>query len=148
MADTEFKSRSITFPEGWKRHSNGGVIDGAKYRPDLSFVDQEGNVVCVIESSSTNDRKVGVGELCLADKFFSDNKIDGVLIFSLCGKSQYPPRPDTQASYLKPYFRHLKRGSMPNGVRVVYFIDENEFADLGWAALSEAFEEKAHVLEA
>lgn len=148
MADTEFKSRPITFPEGWVRYSDGGAIDGAKYRPDLSFADQDGKVICVIESSSTNDRKVGVGELCLADKFFADNKTDGVLIFSLCGKSEYPPRPDTQASYLKPYFQHLKRGSTPNGVRVMYFIDEKEFGDLGWVALNQAFKEKAHALEA
>lgn len=147
MADTEFKTRPIKFPEEWKRHSNGGAIDRAKYKPDLSFVDEEGKIVCVIESSSTNDRKVGVGELCLADKFFADNKTDGILIFSLCGKSQYPPRPDTQASYLKPYFQHLKRGNPPNGVRVVYLIDESEFAKLGWVALSEAFKKKAHVLE-
>lgn len=146
MADTEFKSRHITFPEGWKRHSNGGVIDGAKYRPDMSFADEEGQIVCVVESSSTNDRKVGVGELCLADKFFSDNKMDGVLIFSLCGKSQYPPRPDTQARYLEPYFQHLKRGSTCSGVRVVYFIAEDEFAALGWEALTERFKAKAHVL--
>ena len=148
MADSEFKNRDITFPQGWVRHSNGGVIDSVKYKPDLSFKDEEGNVVCVIESTSTNDRKVGVGELCLADKYFTDNKSEGILIFSLCGKSQYPPRPDTQSQYLEPYFQHLKHINSQFGVREAYFIFETDFEILNWVALNEKFKEKSHVLKA
>jgi len=97
MADKEFKNNLITFPLEWKRHSNGGIIDSAKYRPDLSFNNENGKVVCVIESTSTNDRKVGDGELCLADKYFSDEGIEVILIFSLCGRSQYPPNMDNKS---------------------------------------------------
>jgi len=147
MADADFKSKPISFPQKWKRHSSGGKIGSGNYKPDLSFADETGAVVCVIESSSTNDRKVGVGELCLADKFFAENKIDGVIIFSLCGKSQYPPRPDTQSEYLRPYFEHLKRGDVTHGVRTVYVIKEDDFEALGWVALNDAFKETACLLE-
>ena len=147
MADTEFKNKPISFPEGWTRHSNGGVIDSGKYKPDLSFKNKQGRIVCVIESSSTNDRKVGVGELCLADKYFTDNKTDGILIFSLCGKSEYPPRPETQAQYIVPYFRHLKRSGLSYGVRQLYFILEEDFESLNWVALDEEFKKKSHVLK-
>lgn len=148
MADTEFKNKTITFPEGWVCHTNGGAIGANKYKPDLSFTNKDGIIVCVVESSSTNDRKVGVGELCLADKFFFDNKTDGILIFSLCGKSQYPPRPETQALYLEPYFRHLKRANVLYGVKEIYFISEADFESLKWIALDENFKAKSHVVKA
>jgi hypothetical protein len=148
MADSDFKNKPITFPTNWVCNSKGGQIGIDKYKPDRSFKNEENEVVCVIESSSTNDRKVGVGELCLADKFFTDSKIDGVLIFSLCGSSTSPPRPDTQKSYLEPYFRHLKTHGGPHGVREVYLISENDFESLNWVALDENFKKKAHVLKA
>lgn len=148
MSDTEFKNRPITFAAKWAAHSAGCVIGSDRYKPDRSFKDESGEVICVIESSSTNDRKVEVGELCLADKFFSGNKTDGVLIFSLCGKSDHPPRPDTQTKYLEPYFRHLKAGNRPHGVREMYFIAEDDFASSGWVALHRTFLEKAYVLKA
>lgn len=147
MGDRIFKEREINFPAGWRRHSNGGAIGKDKYRPDLSFADEAGRVVCVIESTSTNDRKVGVGELCLADKFFSDADIDGILIFSLCGKSTSPPRPETQAAYIRPYFTFLREAKRLHGVKRVYIITEDDFESCGWAALSEKFKEAAHALE-
>jgi hypothetical protein len=147
MADCTFKESSITFAEGWQRHTNGGGIGKDKYRPDLSFVDEAGRVVCVLESTSTNDRKVGVGELCLADKFFSDTETDGILIFSLCGKSSSHPRPDTQVAYLKPYFAFLREAKRPHGVKQIYIISEEDFEQCGWEALGVKFKVKAHVLE-
>lgn len=147
MADRIFKEREITFPAGWKRHSNGGSIGKDKYRPDLSFADETGRVVCVVESTSTNDRKVGVGELCLADKFFSDAGIDGVLIFSLCGKSTSPPRPETQAAYIKPYFTFLRAAKRPHEVKQVFIISEDDFELCQWAALGKKFKGAAHALE-
>jgi len=146
MADTDFKNQKITFETNWVNHSSGGVIGNDQYKPDRSFKNESGKVVCVIESSSTNDRKVGVGELCLADKFFSDNNIDGILIFSLCGKSDSPPRPDTQAKYLEPYFRHLRACGHPHGVKEIYLIAEDDFASINWMALNSRFKEKAHAL--
>jgi len=147
MADRTFKECSITFAAGWQRHSNGGVIGNDKYRPDLSYADETGRVVCVLESTSTNDRKVGVGELCLADKFFSDANRDGILIFSLCGRSTSPPRPDTQAAYLAPYFTFLREAKRPHGVKQVYIISEDDFEACGWQALGDQFKAKALVLE-
>lgn len=148
MADTEFKNKPITFPTKWTNNSNGSSIGNDNYRPDRSFKNEKNEVVCVIESSSTNDRKVGVGELCLADKFFSDNKIDGILIYSLCGRSASPPRPDTQKKYLEPSFRHLKAEKRPYGVKEIYFISEEDFEALKWVALDENFKKKAHILSA
>lgn len=148
MADTEFKNQKITFEANWVDHSKGSVIGNDQYKPDRSFKDKNGNVMCVIESSSTNDRKVGVGELCLADKFFSDNGIDGILIFSLCGKSNSPPRPETQARYIEPYFLHLRAKGHLHGVKEVYLITESDFKSLGWVALNSQFKAKAHAIKA
>lgn len=148
MADSDFKNKQISFPERWSSHTSGSIIGQHQYKPDRSFKDSSGNVVCVIESSSTNDRKVGVGELCLADKYFSDMQCPGILIFSLCGKSKYPPKPDTQAEYIEPYFRHLKSLRQIYGVKEVYFISEEDFESLNWVALDEKFCAKAVVLKA
>ena len=148
MADSDFKNKQIDFPEGWQPNTSGSVIGQHKYKPDRSFKNANGTVVCVIESSSTNDRKVGVGELCLADKYFSDIQSAGILIFSLCGKSKYPPNPDTQAEYIEPYFRHLKTLGLTFGLKEVYFISEEDFESLNWVALDEEFRAKAVVLKA
>lgn len=147
MADRIFKERPIHFAAGWRRHSNGGAIGKDKYRPDLSYVDETGRVICILESTSTNDRKVGVGELCLADKFFSDANVDGILIFSLCGKSSSPPRPDTQSTYLKPYFTFLRQAKRAHGVKQVFIISEEDFEECGWEALGEGFKAKAQMLK-
>lgn len=148
MADSDFKNKKISFLEGWQPNTNGSIIGQHQYKPDRSFKNADGAVVCVIESSSTNDRKVGVGELCLADKYFSDSQIAGILIFSLCGKSKSPPNPDTQAGYIEPYFRHLKSLGLTHGVIEVYFISEEDFESLNWVALDENFCAKAVVLKA
>ncbi len=148
MADSDFKSAPITFPKEWQAHSSGSVIGAHKYKPDRSFKDEEGRVVCIVESTSTNDRKVGVGELCLADKFFADAGTYGILIFSLCGKSKYPPRPSTQLSYLEPYFHHIRSAASSYGVTEIFFIKEEEFEQLGWCALGEEFLSKSVALKA
>lgn len=148
MADTDFKNKQINFPSKWTNNSKGSRIGNDNYKPDRSFKNENGEVVCVIESSSTNDRKVGVGELCLADKFFTDNQTDGILIFSLCGQSASPPRPDTQKKYLEPYFRHLKTNRQIHGVREIYFISEEDFETSNWVALDDNFKKKAFVLKA
>ena len=149
MADSEFKKHPISFPEkDWLSHSVGNAIGPDKYKPDRSFADDNGKVNCIIESSSTNDRKVGVGELCLADKYFSDNKVNGVLIFSLCGTCATRPKPETQLKYLRPYFLHLRSSGREFGVKTVYILDESSFAELGWKALTPEFERKALKLEA
>jgi hypothetical protein len=149
MPDTKFKNARISFPgRNWRSYSNGGKIGDDQYKPDRAFKDDADRVVCVIESSSTNDRKVGVGELCLADKFFSDNSADGILIFSLCGRSAHPPRPDTQAKYLEPYFKYLRRANLTHGVREIYLILEHDFSELEWRALTDEFMGKAEVIKA
>lgn len=148
MADSEFKKHPISFPNTeWKAHSAGTALGTNKYKPDRSFADSKGKVCCVIESSSTNDRKVGVGELCLADKFFSDSGVEGVLIFSLCGKALTRPVPATQLNYLRPYFSHLRSTSRKFGVTALYVLDEEEFAALGWKALTPEFKRIALKLE-
>ncbi len=148
MADSEFKKHPITFAEGWVPHSNGGEIGKDKYKPDRSFKDAQGRVVCVVESSSTNDRKVGVGELCLADKFFFDARTSGVLIFSLCGRSSTRPTPDSQIQYLRPIFTHLRSTNRAHGVMRVYAVEERDFAALGWKAMTPEFLGKARELKA
>lgn len=146
MADRDFKKQTITFPANWKCNSKGSIIGEDQYKPDQSFKNEKGDVICVIESSSTNDRKVGVGELCLADKFFTDKKVNGILIFSLCGKSASPPRPISQKEYIEPYFHHLKSEKRPYGVSEIYFINQVDFEALNWVALDESFKQKSLLL--
>jgi hypothetical protein len=141
VADSDFKKLAIHFPTRpeWTRYSNGGAIGPDKYRPDMSFTDPNGKIICVIESSSTNDRKTGLGELLLAEKLFADQQVNGILIFSLCGRSTSPPTPSTQRKYIEPYFLFLRDGRNRGGVAAVFFIDEHAFELGGWAALDSRF---------
>lgn len=143
MADSDFKNNKYVLLDGWVVNSTGEVIGEDKYRPDISIRNNDGDVTCVMESTSTNDRKVGLGEMLLAEKFFIDNKNTGVLVFSLCGKSTSPPRPDTQYEYIKPYFELLKSQNKECGIKEIYFIYEEEFEQVNWNLLSEDFNEKA-----
>lgn len=130
----------------FNQNSNGKIIGSDKYKPDKSFNDSNGSTVLIIESTSTGDRKVSIGELCQAEKFFADNNISGTLIYSLCGKPENSPRPDTQYEYLMPYFKFLKKTNPNIGVTKIYIILERDFRSLGWYALDEGFKEKAKCL--
>ncbi|EOG7724152.1 hypothetical protein ACLIN9_004586, partial [Vibrio parahaemolyticus] len=142
MADTKFKNSKFSFPDGWKRASNGGVVGKDKYRPDISVKDNDGNYILVMESTSAGDRKVGVGELLQADKFFRDEKVRGILIFSLCGQSATSPRKETQKDYIEPYFNYLAQCDSECGVKSVYFIQEQDFKAINWSVLNEEFKSK------
>lgn len=149
MTDSKFKNTNIIFSGKctWKRYSSGETIGNDGYRPDMSFKNTENNkVVCVIESSSTGDRKVGVGELLCADKFFADNEVSGILIFSLCGKSKYPPTPQTQMKYIEPYFIYLQNFNRKYGVKEVFLISEDDFESINYEALSDSFYQKSQRL--
>lgn len=114
----------------------------------MSFADPNGRIICVIESSSTNDRKTGLGELLLAEKLFADQQVDGILIFSLCGRSTSPPTPSTQRKYIEPYFSFLRSVRNRGGVASAFFIEEHAFALGGWAALDSGFLKNAQGLGA
>jgi hypothetical protein len=148
MSDKQFKNSEIQFPKelNLNQRSNGKIIGNDKYKPDKSFNDSNGSTVLIIESTSTGDRKVSIGELCQAEKFFTDNNISGTLIFSLCGKSENSPRPDTQYEYLMPYFKFMKNSNPNLGVTKINIILEADFKALGWKALDENFKAKAKCL--
>jgi hypothetical protein len=141
MSDREFKATEIKFPQGidLTLHTNGTIIGNDKYKPDKSFVNSNNEIVLVIESTSTGDRKVGVGELLQAEMYFAGNNISGTLIFSLCGKSSTSPKPDSQLDYLRPYFNFLKKLNPESGVTKIYIIDEIQFESVGWEALGNNF---------
>ncbi|EKO3590807.1 hypothetical protein M3898_003461 [Vibrio metschnikovii] len=139
MADTKFKNSNFSFPDGWKRASNGEIVGEDKYRPDISVKDNDGNYILVMESTSSGDRKVGVGELLQADKFFRDEKVRGILIFSLCGQSATSPTKETQKNYIEPYFKYLAECNSECGVKSVYFIQEQDFKAINWSVLNEEF---------
>ncbi len=148
MTDSEFKRQTITTPSNWKGHSNGKSICNWGYKPDRSFKDENEKVVCVMESCSTGDRKVSIGELCQADKFFHESAIKGVLVFSLCGSGASRPTPKSQRVYLRPYFLHLSAAGREFGVKTVFIIDESDFAEAQWHFRSDKFNDAAYVLEA
>lgn len=141
MADLTFKNSPFKLQEGWKVHSTGESIGNFKYRPDISIKNSNGKFAYILESSSTNDRKVGLGELLLAEKLFIDEESKGTLVFSLCGVSTNSPRPDTQIEYIRPYFNFLKESNKDIGVVEIHFINEKEFKDAEWDVLSSKFNE-------
>jgi len=142
VADSTFKNSPFKLPSGWKVHSTGGVIGNHKYKPDISIKDSNEKFTYIIESTSTNDRKVGLGELLLAEKFFIDEKQKGVLVFSLCGRSSSPPRPETQIEYVRPYFDFLKQNNKGAGVVEVNFIYEVDFKNAEWDLFSNDYSDK------
>lgn len=132
MRDSDFKQLKFIMPDRWQVNSRGCVIDDNRYAPDVSIKNENNEVLCVIESSSTNDRKVGLGELLLAHKYFIDKRIKGIIIYSLCGLSDISPTPDTQYRYIQPYFEYFKSLSNEFGVKKVFIIKEQKFNDLNW----------------
>ena len=81
--------------------------------------------------------------MLLAEKFFCDEKVNGILIFSLCGKSNKSPRKDTQKAYIEPYFKYLKSCNSKYGIKSIYFIQEQDFKALDWSVLCENFKSKS-----
>ncbi len=149
VKDTDFKNINIQFSsEGstWEHKSKGEAIGDYGYRPDRSFTDKDGKVVCIIESSSTGDRKCNLGELCQAHLFFLEEKVEGVLILSLCGKGKTASTPETLKEYLKPYFERLTKNSNNKGLKTLYLICESDFKNSQWNVFSSDFEEKAQKL--
>lgn len=146
MADSTFKNNPFKLPKGSKVHTTGQEIGKHKYKPDVSIKDSNEQFSYVFESTSTNDRKVGLGELLLAEKLFVDENRKGVLVFSLCGKSSSPPRPETQIEYIRPYFNFLKQNNKDKGVGTIHFIYEECFKKAGWDVLSKQFKDSSHTL--
>lgn len=147
MSDKSFRKTELVFAYDWTEFSSGSNVDDFKYRPDKSFKKtKSGKFCCIIESSSTGDRKVSIGELLQAESFFSRNMVRGILIFSLSGRSKTSPTPSTQKAYLEPYFNFLKSKRTKHGVSKVYFIKESDFESIGWEVLTDKFMEKAAVL--
>ncbi|MET4163490.1 hypothetical protein ABIE61_003354 [Marinobacterium sp. MBR-111] len=145
MSDKSFKNTKLLFPDGLEfvEKSNGSIIGFDKYKPDKSYADQSGQITLVIESTSTGDRKVGIGELLQAEKYFCDHNVSGTLIFSLSGSSNNSPRPNTQKQYLQPYFDFLKQQNSNIGVYEIYLILESDLRALDWYVMNDAFREKA-----
>ncbi len=143
MPDSSFRNTTFILPEGWKIYSSGGVVGNHKFKPDISIKDSNDKFSCIIESTSTNDRKVGLGEMLLAEKLFTDEGVRGKLVFSLCGNSTSPPRPETQIEYIRPYFEFLKKSNNKTGVCEIHFIYESDFNCVNWALFSDEFNSKS-----
>lgn len=146
MADLEFKNTNFILQKGWKVFSKGTTVGQDKYHPDISIKDSNNKFTCILESTSTNDRKVGLGELLLAEKLFVDEECKGILVFSLSGTGKQSPRPETQIKYIRPYFDFLKKVNKNIGVISIYFIKESDFKNAQWELFSKKFEEKSEKL--
>ena len=126
MNDRDFRQQDLVLPIGFAISARGTVVGNDRYKPDL-LISHEGTAVAVVESSSTGDRKVALGELLQAQKFFEGQCSPGILIFSLCGRGATAPRPETQVSYLRPYFLYLCR-SAAAGLTSVHIVPQFSFS--------------------
>lgn len=144
--DSIFKNLLFSIPENWNINSNGSIVGKEQYKPDISIKNSDGKIVCILESTSTGDRKVGLGEMLQADKLFYDEEINGILIFSLSGVSSSSPTLITQSKYINPYFKYLKNINKKYGLKKIYFISESDFKSINWCLLSEDFKLKSIVL--
>lgn len=129
MSDTSFKNIKLNLGHDFEKNTKGSIIGADQYKPDISIINSKEKVVCVIESSSTGDRKVHIGEMFQSHKFYCDEEIKGELIISLAGNNKNSPRPDTSYKYLKPYFDFIKKESK-FGLKRVYLIEQDDFMKL------------------
>ena len=146
MSDSEFKKLVFSTPSSWKRHSSGKEILNTKYKPDVSFK-KVGKLICILESTSTGDRKVNIGEMLQAEKAFIEENTCGYLVFSLCGSTNTSSTPKSLKKYLEPYFHFLKEKSYQYGIKEIYFINESELKEIGCEILSTCFKDKSEVLK-
>ncbi|SDJ01361.1 hypothetical protein SAMN04515654_12311 [Halanaerobium congolense] len=149
MSDKKFKNIKLNLGSEFKKYTKGSIIGDDKYKPDISIINSKEKVVCVIESSSTGDRKVHIGEMFQSHKFYCDEEIKGDLIISLAGSSKNSPRPDTSYKYLKPYFDFIKKESKI-GLKRVHLIEQDDFIKLqndGVKLLDEKFINKCTTLD-
>lgn len=130
MADSEqrFKATAITIPENWVIHSATTTIGNYKYKPDRSLKNEEGKICCVIEMSTSKDRKSQIGELLQAELYFKEESILGKLMIIVPGTGDGTSSPVTLKNMLMPYFKMLvdNRGQR-GGVDSVYLISKEAF---------------------
>lgn len=152
MKDKDFKNQDIALCNGLKIATQGTIIGEDQYKPDISISDLANKTVCCIESSSTGDRKVSLGEMLQAEKYALDMDLSLLLIICLCGKGKNASTPESLFNYLKPYFIFLKesRRKTNSGIKKILIIGEKNYEDYissGQNIFKPTFENKCKVLE-
>lgn len=99
-----------------------------EYKPDCVLANE--NTEYFLESSSTGDRKVHIGELIQFLTYIStvtERKENYYFILFLCGKGKYAPRAALEYERLKFYFDHY---SMPENIKEsiagIYVVDSEK----------------------
>ena len=98
-----------------------------KYAPDSVWGDD--NTEFVLESSSTSDRKVHIGELIQFLTYVStskNRKQNYYFILFLCGEADNSPRADLEYKRLKRYFDNFPMTeTIKSSIAGVYVVDQS-----------------------
>ena len=98
----------------------------SKYTPDRVYGDDITEFI--LESSSTSDRKVHIGELIQFLTYVSttkNRKQNYYFILFLCGKADNPPRADLECKRLKIYFDHFPMTEIvKSSIAGIYVVDQ------------------------
>ena len=121
MKDSDFKNLPHKFEESYERYNVPG-----KYNPDVVAINNTSKKALIIESSSTGDRKVNIGEMLQADKWLRDEGYQGTLIIVLDGKGKYPPTCKDQKERLLPLFDEYLENSI-TGLEKVLIITQFDY---------------------
>lgn len=97
-----------------------------KYAPDSVYGDD--NTEYILESSSTSDRKVHIGELIQFLTYVStskNRKPNYFFILFLCGEADNSPRADLECKRLKTYFDNFPMTeTIKSSIAGVYVVDQ------------------------
>ncbi|USK61645.1 hypothetical protein [Peribacillus asahii] len=121
MEDSKFKELKHKFGKGYQRIKLSG-----KYNPDVVAVNSTSGKAIIIESSSTGDRKVNIGEMFQADKWLRDEGYRGILIIVLDGKGDFPSTCKEQKKRLLPLFSEYLKNSK-SGLHKVLIVTQNDY---------------------
>ena len=98
------------------------------YKPDKILENTDS--VIFFESSSTNDRKVHIGELWQFLAYLNkgiENKSNIYFVLFLCGTSKYPPKVDKEFKRLRYYYQEytIKESELKK-LKGIYIMNQND----------------------
>ena len=128
MQDSKFKNLPHKFEEGYERIKVSG-----KYNPDVVAINRTSKKAIIIESSTTNDRKVNIGEMFQADKWLRDKGYQGTLIIVLDGNGGSPPTCKDQKERLLPLFEEYLKNSS-TGLDKVLIVTQSDYEQASYNA--------------
>ena len=125
--DSEFKS-TLTVKDFVK--DNGSRCLGGFYIPDVVLENNDTDAVIFFESSTTNDRKVHIGELTQFLTYINtgqEKRGNAYLVLFLNGCSASSPTAETEFQRLQYYFNNfMMKNSERDKIKGIYIANQSE----------------------